>query len=123
MLSGQRLLIIEDSILIAVDIQRIIEENHAVDCVLVRDYAAAAAHADRFGEFSLAIINPPSASPADHTILQSLLAACPVIVVCTATPYDLEGTPLHGAEMVMKPFSDAELLAACRRALAIGDAV
>jgi hypothetical protein len=74
MLSGQRLLIIEDSILIAVDIQRIIEENHAVDCVLVRDYAAAAAHADRFGEFSLAIINPPSASPADHTILQSLLA-------------------------------------------------
>jgi DNA-binding NarL/FixJ family response regulator len=123
MLSGQRLLIIEDSYLIAVDIQRIIEENHAVDCVLLRDYAEAEIHADRFGTFSLAIVNPPGPSAREHEIATALAAACEAIVVSTAAPQTLDGTPLAGAEIVMKPFSDEALLAACRRALALGDTV
>jgi hypothetical protein len=115
MLSHLRLLIIEDVFLIALEIQRVIEEANAAETVFLRDFAEAAPLADRFGEFDLAIVNPPD--PMSLEIAGRLVAAGPATVVCTAAETDLSGTPLAGAPIVIKPFSDDDLLAACRQAL------
>lgn len=115
MLSRLRLLIVEDVFLIALDIQRVLEGANAGQTVFARDFTEAAALADRFGEFDLAIVNPPD--PPSLEIASKLVAAGPAIVVCTAAQMDLSGTPLAGAPLVIKPFSDDDLLAACRKAL------
>lgn len=116
MLSHLRLLIIEDVFLIALEIQRIIEGANAAETVFLRDFAEAAPLIDKFGEFDLAIVNPPD--PMSLEIAGRLAAAGPAIVVCTAADTDLSGTPLAGAPIVIKPFADDDLLAACRQALA-----
>ena len=118
MLSSQRLLIIEEVSLIALDIQRVVEDANAQDTVFARNFAEAAALSDRFGEFDLAIVNPPEPGSPQIEIAARLSAAGPAIVVCTAAGFDLAATPLAGAEMVAKPFADGDLLAACQRALA-----
>ena len=115
MLSRLRLLIVEDAFLIALEIQRILEASNVAQTVFARDFGEANALADRFGDFDLAIVNPPDAEGLG--IAARLAAAGPAIVVCTAALKDLSGTPLAGAPLVIKPFTDADLLAACRRAL------
>lgn len=118
MLSRQKLLIIEDVFLIALDIQRILEDAHAQRAVFARNFAEARALADRFGEFDLAIVNPPQPGGADDETAALLASAGPAIVVCTAAARDFTGTPLAGAELIIKPFSDEDLLSACERAVA-----
>lgn len=118
MLSSQRLLIVEDVPMIALDIQRIVEDARAHQPVFARDFAEATDLLERFGDFDLAIINPPARESSHMEIVARLVRAGPAIVVCTAARTDLTGTPLEGAETVAKPFSDEQLLAACRRALA-----
>lgn len=118
MLSSQRLLIIEDVFLIALDIQRILEDANAEKSVFARNFGEAQALAGRFSEFDLAIINPPPAGSPEMATAALLAAGGPAIVVCTAAKIDLTGTPLEGAELIIKPFSDDDLLAACQRALA-----
>lgn len=118
MLSNERVLIIEDVYLIALDIQRVLEDTNAVQPVFARDFAQAATLGEISELFDLAIVNPPSPGSAEMQIAERLTSAGVPIVVCTATPVDLSGTPLAGAEIVVKPFSDEQLVAACRRALA-----
>ncbi len=117
MLSTQRLLIIEDAVLIALDIQRILEGTNAGKTVFARDFREARALAERFAEFDLAIVNPPPRGSPEMEIAALLAASRPAIVVCTAARIDLAGTPLAGAELIIKPFADDDLLAACQRAL------
>ena len=117
MLSSQKLLIIEDVSLIALDIQRVVDDAHAQQAVFARNFTEAEALADRFGEFDLAIVNPPQLGGPQIETAAKLAAAGPAIVVCTATGVDLGATPFAGAEMVTKPFADDDLLAACQRAL------
>jgi CheY-like chemotaxis protein len=116
MLSSQRLLIIEDEFIIALDIQRILEDANAGKAVFARHFGEAAALADRFAQFDLAIVNPPETGSLEMETAAALVAAGPAIVVCTAAHVDLTGTPLAGAELITKPFSDEDLLAACQRA-------
>lgn len=116
MLSQQKLLIVEDEFLIALEIQRIIEEANAVHTVFARRFAEADSLAGQFAEFTLAIVNPPM-DAAEMETAARLVAAGPAIVVCTAAAADLSGTPLSGAETIIKPFADGDLLAACQRAL------
>ena len=118
MLSGTRLLIIEDVFLIALGIQFALEDTNAERAVFARNFAEAAALADRFGEFDLAIVNPPRQGTDDIAVAEQLAAAGPAIVVCTAATLDLGRTPLADAELITKPYTDEDLLAACRRALA-----
>jgi two-component system, response regulator PdtaR len=118
MLSGERLLIIEDVFLIALGMQYALEGANVQQTVFARNFEEAAALADRFGEFDLAIVNPPRPGTADVKTAELLVAAGPAIVVCTAARIDLGGGPLAGAEMIIKPYIDEDLLAACRRALA-----
>lgn len=117
MLTNQRLLIVEDVPLIALDIQRVVEGAHAHETVFARDFSEARALADRFGEFDLAIVNPPQMGTPQIETAARLAAAGPAIVVCTAAGLDLSATPLAASEMVIKPFADGDLLAACQRAL------
>lgn len=117
MLSGKRLLILEDEFIIALDIQRIVEDAGARQSVLARNYEEVAALSGRYGEFDLAIVAVPRRDTADGDIAGRLAAAGVAIVVCTGSPGALAATPLAGAEIVDKPFSDEELLAACERAL------
>jgi len=117
MLSSQRVLIIEEMPLIALDIQRAVESAHAADPVFAGDFKEAAGLAARFAEFDLAIVNPPEPGSPEMETAAQLAAACPAIVVCSATSVDLAGTALATAEIVAKPFSDDALLAACRRAM------
>ena len=116
MLSGTRLLIVEEEFLIALDIQRILEGANALQAVLARNFREVEALGDRLGEFDLAIMTAPR-SDADYMIAGQLAMAGPAIVVCSAARGSLAGTPLAGAEIVHKPFSDDALLLACRRAL------
>ncbi|MEO6014022.1 MAG: hypothetical protein ABIQ30_10620 [Devosia sp.] len=117
MLSGKCILIVEEVFLIALDIQRVVEEANAAQTVLARNFAEAEALADRFGEFDLAIINPPVGGSADADIAARLAGGCRAIVVCTAARLSLEGTALSDARMLTKPFADKDLLLACEEAL------
>ncbi len=115
MLSSQRLLIVESEFLIALDIQRIIEDSNAAQIVMARSFAEAAELEHRFAEFDLAIINAPETE--DLPIIEKLMAAGPAVIVSTAAAADLSATPLAGATLLLKPFSDEQLLAACNQAL------
>jgi hypothetical protein len=118
MLSTRRLLIIEEVFLIALDIQRVLEAANAQQAVFARNFIEAEALADQFGDFDLAIVNPPSPHSQEMAIAERLIAAGVAIVVCTAARPNLAGTALAGAETVIKPFSDDGLIEACRTALA-----
>jgi two-component system, response regulator PdtaR len=118
MLSESRLLIVEEQFLIALDIQRVVEEAHARQTVFARNYdEVAALLLERPAQFELAILTPPRPGTADEACAGRLIDGGAAIVVCTATPIDLGGTRLAVAEVVYKPFLDGDLLAACRRAL------
>jgi two-component system, response regulator PdtaR len=121
MLSRHKLLIIEDVFLIALEIQRILEDANAAQTVFARNFEEAKLLADRFGEFDLAIVNPPALRSPEMETAALLADAGPAIVVCTAAMVDLADTPLAGAELIVKPFSDEDLLAACKRARARKD--
>ncbi len=112
MLSRQKLLIIEDVFLIALEIQRILESANAEETVFARDFVEAQLLADRF----LAIVNPPPDRSPEIETAGLLAKAGPAIVVCTAAKIDLATSPLAGAELIIKPFADEDLLASCRRA-------
>jgi len=113
----ERLLVIEDEALIALDIQGVIEEALAQRATVIQTYDQALPLVDRFNEFSLAVVTPPR-SAADRVIANRLVEAGVEIVVCSAAMVDLSRTPLAGSPAVDKPFTDDDLLAACRAAIA-----
>ena len=118
MLSGERLLIVEEEFLIALDIQRVLEDAHAAKAVFARNYKELAALEARFGEFDLAIVTPPKLGTSETMLLERLAQSGPALVVCSATRVRIADGVMATAELVYKPFSDDELLDACKRALA-----
>ena len=118
MLSTERLLIVEEQFLIALDIQRAVEGASAQGAVFARSFDEVAELGDRLDGFDLAIVNAPRPGTGDQAVADDLVRRGIAIVVCSAAPGDLNGTSLATAEVVDKPFGDEQLLAACRRALA-----
>ena len=117
MLSAERLLIVEEEFLIALDIQRAVEGANAQSAVFARNFDEVATLGRRLDDFDLAIVNAPRAGTRDQAIADELVRRGIAVVVCSAAPGDLSKTSLAAAEIVEKPFSDEHLLAACRRAL------
>src|SRR3569623_1348641 len=97
MLSGERLLIVEDDFLIALDIQQVLEGANAQRAVFARNYAEVAAMGDRLGDFDLAIVNPPREATGDLAVAQRIVATGVADVVCSAFRRDLSDTPFAGA--------------------------
>ncbi len=117
-LSEASLLIIEEQFLIALDIQRVVDDANARHTVFARNWFEAAALGDRLNEFDLAIVTPPGSNPVEQATAGRLIAGGTAVVVCSAFRPAITATVLHGLETVEKPFRDEVLLAACLRALA-----
>ena len=117
MLSAERLLIVEEEFLIALDIQRAVEGANAQGVVFARNFDEVAALGERLAEFDLAIVNAPRPGTDDQQVAEELVRRGVAVVICSAAPGDIRDTSLAGTEIVEKPFSDDHLLAACQRAL------
>ena len=118
MLSGERLLIVEEAFLIALEIQRIVEDANAQQTVFARNFDEVAALADRLNEFDLAIVTPPRPGTSDQVVFDKMVRTGLAVVVCSAVPERIARNEFTQGEFVGKPFTEEELLAACRRALA-----
>ena len=117
MTSTLRVLIIEDNAVIAADIHRIVESAYPATAAYARSFAEAVTITDSLAAFDLAIVNPPLHIDASNAALLRVAQACSAMVVCSAAPISLTGTPLEDAEFILKPFADEDLLKTCRRAL------
>jgi CheY-like chemotaxis protein len=116
-----RILIVEDELLIALDMQRIVEAAGARQTILVRNWTEVADLEGRVAAFDLAIVTPPHEGPASEATATKLARLCRAVVVCSALRNELAGSPLANAEVLLKPFLEDELLSACARALAARD--
>jgi hypothetical protein len=116
MVSGKRLLIIEEEGLIALDIQLVLEEGFDAQAVLVPDYNAARKLANQFVEFDLAIVTPPRPDSGDIDVADGLVGAGVAIVVCSGSRVSFDGTCFAGVPVVCKPFTDDDVMNACRMA-------
>lgn len=115
MLSSGRILIVEEMFLIALDIQRILEDAGGGETVLARNFEEANDLPDGFKAFDLAIVSAPRPGTSDVVVTQKLADAGVALVICSAT---LSGSgEIECGEHVNKPFSDFALVDACARAL------
>jgi DNA-binding response OmpR family regulator len=121
MLSQKRVLVVEAEFLIALDMQRILEEADAGKTVFARSVEEAGSLADRFGEFDLAIVGLQGSSPAAIELARSLLVANVAVVATTAGSESGRQIPGLPVPLVRKPFGEEEFLAACILALATTD--
>jgi len=118
MLTGKRLLIVEPEALIALDMQRIVEEAGAIVVANVAGpHLLLNADASALGPIDLVLYAPTR----DHhaAAVDSLwTTASPqtALVLCTADPILAAAAP-EGTIIVAKPFRDADVVAACVAAL------
>ena len=114
MLNGKRVLVVESEFLIALDMQRVLEEAQACETVFARSIEEAAHLEHRFPEYDLAVVEMPSQDKSALALARALMTARVAVVATTATSPDI---PLD-MPTVIKPFDDASLLTACMAALA-----
>jgi DNA-binding response OmpR family regulator len=119
MLSKLRVLVVEAEFLVALDLQRLLEQAHAATTVFARSIAEAAGLPDLATRFDLAIIAAaPDMEPAKT--LARRLQGDGVAVVVPSTDGGLSPTipGLDDIPLLHKPFAEAKLRAACSAALA-----
>lgn len=116
-LVDQRLLIVEDEFLIALDMQRALEAAGAGEVVMARSLDEVNVLGDAIAGFDLIILPPPDAG-LHQAVSRRIASAGLAIVVCSGFHRSIAEGPLAGAEFLDKPFADDELIAACERALA-----
>jgi two-component system, response regulator PdtaR len=122
MLTGKRLLVVEGEFLVALDMQRILEEANASSLVFARSIVEAASLSSRFREWDLAIVELQRGSPTALLLIKELLAAGVAVVATSADPSIKRTVPgFQTVPVLNKPFGDAELLTACTVALALSD--
>ena len=117
-LHGKRILIVEAEFLIALDIQRILEAAEAGQSVFARSAEEANALRARWHEFELAIIDISQHDEAALRLAEAVREAGIALVISSSDVRYRRGAPtLPGAPVVLKPFTEADLVAACRAAL------
>jgi DNA-binding response OmpR family regulator len=118
MLVGKRLLIVEDEFLIALDIQRILEAAEASATLFARSVGEAEAQTEKFSTLDLAIIEIAGEPDRASQFAMLLLAHGVPVVFTSSSIQHREGlTDVPQAPVVIKPFAEEELLAACLAAL------
>jgi DNA-binding response OmpR family regulator len=114
---GTTILIVEDEALIALDLERIIEASGARP-IGVSTLAQAATLSGHWPELSLAIFNPPRGAAEEAVVRNLALAGIALIVSTADRTYDPARSGLSSAVMLVKPFTEDEVVAACAAALA-----
>ncbi|HTJ59538.1 MAG TPA: hypothetical protein VL418_18540 [Devosiaceae bacterium] len=119
MLTNLRVLVVEAEFLVALEIQRVLEQANAAGTAFARSIAEAAGLEARFSEFDLAIIEMPAGDAAAITLASHLADSGVAVVgmIGEAAAIRRASLPAH-IPLVNKPFGDAELLTACATALA-----
>jgi len=119
MLTDRRVLVVEPEFLIALEVQRILEQVNAGEIVFTRSVEEAARLEPRFAEFDLAVVAMGVANAAAVALTVRLAAAGVAVVGTTAGLAGFVGLSADAAiPLVEKPFTDERLLAACAYALA-----
>jgi DNA-binding response OmpR family regulator len=120
LLTGVRILIVEEEFLIAFDIQRILESAKATQTVFARSAEEALRLGQALAGFQLAIIEMQPGNPSFIALYNALHAQNVAVVVSTSnSSYRRKLPGIETAHVVSKPFSEAELLDRCSAALAL----
>jgi DNA-binding response OmpR family regulator len=118
MLIGKRLLIVEDEFLIALDIQRILEAAEASATLFARSVTEAEAQSEKFSALDLAIIEISNETDHARQFAMLLLSrGVPVVFTSSSSQHRHGLADMSQAPVVIKPFAEEELLAACLAAL------
>jgi len=111
----QRILVIEEEALLALDIEDILTEARFGEVTHFRDVTQAEPHFGELSGFSLAIVEARFGAREVIGFTQRLAKAGVGVVVMSADHTSAEAFP-HAA-VVGKPFDAASLVAACRAVL------
>ncbi|HWU17435.1 MAG TPA: hypothetical protein VN155_07105 [Devosia sp.] len=118
MLNGRTILIVEEEFLIALDIQRVLEDHDAGQCVFARSAAEALALSERWHTYSLAIVELRPDHADSIALLRGLSQAGTNLIVTTSDPGLRSGSDVApGAPTLIKPFPEEELLSAIGKTL------
>ena len=111
-------LVVEEEFLIALDIQRVLEMLELTHTVFARNLEEARAHAARWPQISLAIVDIRPNDPQTIATVHELMAAGIPVVLTSSDIAVRAGVPgLPGLSVIVKPLPEADLLAAVRQAL------
>lgn len=110
-----RILVIEEEALLALDIEDILTEAEFGEVTHYRNVTQAQQHFDELSGFSLAVIEARLGAPEVISFTERLAQAGVGLVVTSADHTSAEAFP-HAA-VVGKPFDAASLVAACRAAV------
>lgn len=114
-LDGKRVLVVEDEFLIALDLQRLMEDAGATVVELAQNLAEAEAHCA--GEpFHLVVIDRRLGQLDALPLITELHNRGVPLLVASGLPPEMGST---GIAVVRKPFTDDEILAAVRQLLMI----
>lgn len=118
MLTDKTILVVEKEVLIALDIQRILTEHNAGEVVFARTSQEIVDQQVLWPTLGLAIIELRHHDPIGEQLARSLLAAGIACVMMSADVDLRKDVPgLAEVAVLMKPFTEAELMGAIRGAL------
>ncbi|MDF2797779.1 MAG: hypothetical protein K0R85_523 [Devosia sp.] len=119
MLTGQTVLVVEEELLIALDIQRVLEAFNVGQTTLAHSVDEAMALEDQWGSCALAIVDLKRASPDELALCQALRGAGVPLVFTTADYITARGVPgMKDVAVVLKPVPEQKLTSAITGALA-----
>lgn len=118
MLNGRTVLVVEDEFLIALDIQRMLEEHSAGQLLFARTPEEAYELEPHWSSLNLAIVEVRAVAPHSLALARRLLDAGIAVVLSTANGAMRQGHPdLPGIPVVTKPISERDLAEAIGQAL------
>ena len=107
MLTDKRVLVVEADFLLALDLQRMLEQAHAAKTVFTRSIDEAAQLLDPEGQFELAIIEVADCMSPTTALAKRLMASGVGVVVTTEEAGFRHGIPgLGGVPVLLKPFTE-----------------
>lgn len=115
MLQGKHILVVEREFLVAMDLQRMLENIGAGPIIFARGLDEVASIRGRWKSLDLAIVE--TAPDIEALPLIDRLRAVGVAVVATTAGSSDRGAPKEGP-VISKPVGEGALLAACAEALA-----
>lgn len=119
MLSGCTVLVVEEEFLIALDIQRVLENLQAKQTLVARNSAEAQAMPTGWHGIGLAVIELRADSPDGFDLAKQLEAASiPTIITTSDAGLRKSFAGTLDAQILLKPVPEEEMASAIERALA-----